>query len=103
MKKPLWRRFILIGDKKQEKALLALMNRKGLTREDLVLILKSVKIQSVDNGNQYEIIEIRKPYSDRSVTVTLPKCAVNEIPVLIRKPYSDEITVSVARKVSKRR
>lgn len=50
MNKPLWRRFILIGDKKQEKALLALMNRKGLTREDLMLILKSVKIRSVDNA-----------------------------------------------------
>ena len=103
MDKPLWRRFILIGDKKKEKALLALVKRNGLTREDLMLILKSVKIRSANNDNQQEIIEIRKPYSHKSVTIKLPKCAADEIPVLIRKPYSDEITVSVARKVKSKR
>lgn len=101
MKEQIWRRFILIGDKKKEKALLALVKQKGLTREDLMLILKSLKIRSTNNDNRQETIEIRKPYSDESVTITFSKCAADEIPVLIKKPYSDKITVSVARKVSK--
>lgn len=100
MNKPLWRRFILIGDKKQEKALLALMNRKGLTREDLILILKSVKIGSTKDKSR-KTIEIRKPYSNENIKITLPKCAADEIPVLIRKPYNDEITVFVVRKAPK--
>lgn len=97
MNKPLWRRFKLTGDDRQKEAFLALVKRKGLTREDLMLILKSVKIRSTKD-NCRQTIEIRKPYSNETVTITLPKCAADEIPVLIRKPYSDEITVSVARK-----
>lgn len=49
MNKPLWRRFKLTDDDRQKEAFLALVKRKGLTREDLMLILKSVKIRSVDN------------------------------------------------------
>lgn len=44
---------------------------------------------------------IRKPYSNKNIKVAIPKCAADEIPVLIRKPYSGEITVSVARKAPK--
>lgn len=47
MDKPIFRRFILIGDKKKEKALLALVKQKGLTREDLMLILQTIQIRSV--------------------------------------------------------
>lgn len=53
------------------------------------------------SGSRQETFEIRKPYSGENATITLPKCAEDEIPVLIRKPYSDKITVFVARKVSK--
>lgn len=43
MKKPIFRRFKLIGGREQKKAFLALVKQKGLTREDLTLILCSVK------------------------------------------------------------
>lgn len=82
--------------KDKEEALLALLKRKGLTHKDLMLILGSVKIRSP------KTVEFRKPYSNENVTVMLPECTADEIPVLIRKPYSDKITVSVARKASKR-
>ena len=45
-----WRRFEIICGEEQKKTFLALLNKKGLTREDLLLILKSVKIrQSADS------------------------------------------------------
>ncbi len=46
MDKPIFRRFILIGNEKKENTLLALVKQKGLTREDLMLILQTIKIQS---------------------------------------------------------
>lgn len=41
----IWRRFELLADGEQKKAFLTLLNKKGLTREDLMLILKSIKIK----------------------------------------------------------
>lgn len=40
----IFRRFQLI-DKEKEKALMSLIKQKGLTRDDLMLILKSLRIQ----------------------------------------------------------
>ncbi len=45
MSDPIWRRFEIV-DKKKEKALLALAKQKGLTHEDLILILSTVKLKS---------------------------------------------------------
>jgi len=45
----IYRRFELItADKKQEEAFRTLVEQKNLTREDLMLILKTVKINSAD-------------------------------------------------------
>lgn len=43
MDKPIFRRIKLVGGKEQKKAFLALVKQKGLTREDLMLKLRSVK------------------------------------------------------------
>lgn len=96
----IYRRFMLLVEGEQKKAFLTLVKQKGLTREDLMLILKSVKIRSTKDKSR-KTIEIRKPYSNENVKITLPKCAADEIPVLIRKPYNDEITVFVVRKAPK--
>lgn len=44
MKEPIFRSFKLLCKGAQKKAFLALVKQKGLTREDLMLILRSVKI-----------------------------------------------------------
>ncbi len=49
MDKPIWRRFALI-DKSKEKAFLTLVKQKGLTREDVILILSTVKLKSDNVG-----------------------------------------------------
>lgn len=41
MKPIYWRRFILL-DKEKEPALIRLLNEKGLTRDDLFLILQTI-------------------------------------------------------------
>ena len=46
MKEPIFRRFKLLYKGAQRKAFLALIKQKGLTREDLMMILSSVKLQS---------------------------------------------------------
>ncbi len=48
MNEPIWGRFELI-DEKQEIALLDLISKKGLKREDLMLILKTIRIRTNDN------------------------------------------------------
>lgn len=49
---PIYRRFELITtDKEQEKAFHALLKQKGLTREDLMLILESVKLREFDHSS----------------------------------------------------
>lgn len=47
MDKPIFRRFELTCGEEQKKAFLALVKQKGLNHEDLMLILRSVKIRSV--------------------------------------------------------
>lgn len=42
--RPIFRRFKLLCQGEQKKAFLALVKQKGLTREDLILILRSVKL-----------------------------------------------------------
>lgn len=44
---PIFRRFKLV-DKEKEKALMLLIKQKGLTSDDLMLVLKSLEIQKVD-------------------------------------------------------
>lgn len=44
MNKPIFRRFKLLCRGEQKKAFLALVKQKGLTREDLMLILCSAEI-----------------------------------------------------------
>lgn len=45
----IYRRFELItADKKQEEAFQTLVKQKNLTREDITLILKTVKLKSAD-------------------------------------------------------
>lgn len=44
MKEPIFRRFKLLCKGAQKKAFLALVKQKGLTREDITLILRSVKM-----------------------------------------------------------
>lgn len=39
-----WRRFVLIGTKRGEEKLKDLISRKGLSREDLKLILRTIKL-----------------------------------------------------------
>ena len=39
-----WRRFILIGTDEDEKRLVDLISRKNLSKEDLKLILQTVKL-----------------------------------------------------------
>lgn len=39
-----YRRFILVGDEEQEKKLDILVKKKRLSREDIILILRSLKL-----------------------------------------------------------
>lgn len=47
MKEPIFRRFKLLCKGAQKKAFLALIKQKDLTREDIMLILRSVELRSV--------------------------------------------------------
>lgn len=51
MNEPIFRRFKLLCEGEQKKAFLALVKRKGLTREDLILILRSVKLDQLSASN----------------------------------------------------
>lgn len=54
-KEQLFRRFEITCGEEQKETLLALINKKGLSRQDLMLILKSMRVRS--DFDKYQTID----------------------------------------------